>query len=362
VAVIRKALTTLRDEGRTILATTGHNDLHVGTAGTVVHSFAAVSGAWAMAWYTRRGSPVSACGVATHALLPLFEDADVARAVFGLGASLVGLVLAGRGTWALFERLMQAGIVVMFVAVIATAALVADDAPALARGLALPAIPDLPGAVGWTVALIGGVGGTLTVIGYGYWLRETGRDRAGDLALARADLAIGYGATALFGMAMVVVGSRIEVHGSGTTLIVDLGRQLESSLGPAARALFLLGAWCAVVTSLLGVWQSVPYVFADFWRIVRRSPGAVDTRSPAYRAWLLVLSLSPLLGLKVSFVTVQKVYALFGALFLPGLAVVLLLLNGRTAWVGERHRNRWPGVLALTATAGFFLVVWWLEA
>ena len=68
------------------------------------------------------------------------------------------------------------------------------------------------------LVLGGGVGGTLTVICYGYWLRETGRDGPHDLPLARVDLAVGYGATALFGMAMVVIGSDVQVEGSGAAL------------------------------------------------------------------------------------------------------------------------------------------------
>jgi len=41
-------------------------------------------------------------------------------------------------------------------------------------------------------------------------------------------------------------------------------------VGPAARWAFLVGAWGAVFSSLLGVWQSVPYLFADCWRLIRK--------------------------------------------------------------------------------------------
>lgn len=46
-----------------------------------------------------------------------------------------------------------------------------------------------------------------------------------------------------------------------------------------------------------------------------------------------------------------------GALFMPLLAVVvLLLLNGRSAWVGRLHRNRLTTTLFLIAVVLFFLV------
>jgi hypothetical protein len=81
--------------------------------------------------------------------------------------------------------------------------------------------------------------------------------------------------TALFGIAMVIVGSTVEVTGSGAGLVVALADRLEASLGAGARWTFLAGAWAAVASSLLGVWQSVPYLFADSggcWGGRARSP------------------------------------------------------------------------------------------
>ena len=90
--------------------------------------------------------------------------------------------------------------------------------------------------------------------------------------------------------------------------------------------LFLAGAWAAVFSSLLGVWQAVPYLFADFWHLQSRrkslsaenfEPYQVDTRGKAYRGYLLALALLPLLGLGYDFQIVQKVYSVFGALVMP---------------------------------------------
>jgi hypothetical protein len=60
----------------------------------------------------------------------------------------------------------------------------------------------------------------------------------------------------------------------------------------------------------------------------------------------------------VNFQSMQKVYAVVGALFVPMLAAVLLYMNGRSEWVGERNRNsRWTtaalvGALLLFVLAG----------
>ena len=59
-------------------------------------------------------------------------------------------------------------------------------------------------------------------------------------------------------------------------------------------------------------------------------------------------------GLLVSFREVQKLYAVIGALFIPALALALLVLNSRRAWVGARFANGWAARLALCGALVFF--------
>ncbi len=306
---------------------------------------------------------MSACGVTAHALFPVFDDPVRGKIVFGIASSALGVVLVLRGGFKLFERLMAVCIALMFVTVLVTAVLLRPDFGEVARGLLVPTIPSAEGkGLSWTVALIGGVGGTLTVLCYGYWIREENRTGVETLRTCRIDLGVGYLMTALFGLATVTIGSRvdIDVETEGAGLIVAVADQLEGPLGPAGRWAFLIGAFGAVFSSLLGVWQAVPYLFADFLGLVRgRLPGAaIDTRGAPYRLYLLAIASIPAVGLFGSFVVVQKLYAVVGAYFLPLLAVVLLLLNGRRKWVGE-HRNRWPTVIVLLATLAFFAYTAW---
>jgi Natural resistance-associated macrophage protein-like len=195
------------------------------------------------------------------------------------------------------------------------------------------------------------------MLGYGYWIREKGRSGERDVATCRIDLATGYAMTAVFGLAMVVIGSTIEVRGQGAGLVVSLADRLAGPLGESGRWAFLLGAFGAVFSSLLGVWQSAPYLFADVHRLTfargGTSPGPVDTRGRPYRLFLVALALVPNLGLLVEFRRVQQVYAVFGALFIPMLALALLLLN-RQRWLGE-HRNRPLTVAVLSAAVALFL-------
>lgn len=292
---------------------------------------------------------ISACGVAAQALWPLLDDAVQGKRLWGVIHALAGLALVWFGGFRLFERVMRACIALMFVVVLVTAARLWPGTEVVAQGL-LPRLAETRDGLSWTLALIGGVGGTLTVLCYGYWMRAVGRENATALRITRIDLGVGYTMTALFGMAMVVVGSRIPVSGSGATLIVDLGGELAVALGPGARLLFLVGAWGALFSSLLGVWQAVPYLFADVGRVlgwVRATPTTLD-RCPAYRSYLIALATLPMLGLLYSFQQMQKLYAMVGAAFVPVLALALLLMNGRRTWVGAQ-RN---GALALALLVG----------
>jgi Mn2+/Fe2+ NRAMP family transporter len=307
---------------------------------------------------------MAACGVTAHALLPWFDDPARAKLWLGLAHSAVGLVLVWVGGYKLFERIMGVCIALMFVTVIVTAVRLLPDAGGVMRGLVWPAIPRFgEEGLGWTIALLGGVGGTLTVLVYGYWIREAGRAGARDITVCRIDLATGYAATALFGLAMVVIGSTVVVEGSGAGLVVSLGQRLQATLGPVAGALFLVGAWGAVFSSLLGVWQSVPYVFADFAAHVRGHAGMpVDTRSRWYRGYLLVLATVPALGLVVDFRTMQQYYAVFGACFMPFLAGVLLYLNGPWGPLPKARQNRLATSVLLVASLGVFLLALVYEA
>ena len=303
---------------------------------------------------------VSASGVTLHAILPVFDDPRHGKIVFGIASGLAALALVWFGGYKAFERAMQVCIGLMFVMVVATSVLLWPGTTPVLEGLFVPAIPDADGeGFTWTIALIGGVGGTLTVLCYGYWLREEGRTRPEDLPACRVDLGTGYLMTALFGMAMVIVGSSIEVEGEGTELLVRLSDRLADVMGPTGKWLFLVGTFGAVWSSVLGVWQAVPYLFADCWALIRRpddgaARAAVDTTSKPYRVYLLLLATVPMLGLFASFREVQKIYTVLGALFFPLLALAVLVFNGRASWVGARFRNGPATIIALVGVLLFF--------
>ena len=321
-----------------------------------------------LVWSWAVGSAlINACGVAGHALFPVFEKQHTGKIVWGLAHTAAAVVILLRGGFKRFEQVMAAALVVTFGAVIVTAAASKPDWAAVLRGLFVPRIPTERGAdaAQWTLVVMGGVGGTLTMLCYGYWIRERGRVGPEFLRTTRIDLAVSYTMTALFGCAVVIIGAGLDLtEDKGPNLVLKLADRLGEVLGEPMKWVFLVGAWATVFDSLLGVWQSVPYLFCDFLRLSRRAanPGktgdaaeAVDTRSLPYRAYLIGIATLPAIGLWDTFERVQKTYSLLGAVVMPLLALALLVLNGRSAWVGPAHRNRPLTVLVLIVIVLFFI-------
>ncbi|RUL85959.1 iron transporter [Tautonia sociabilis] len=303
-----------------------------------------------------------ACGVAGDGLLPI-GDRATSQAIWTVVHAIGGLLLVWIGGFRLFERLMAALVASMFACVLLAAVLLRPDWEAVAGALVRPTLrrTDLPYAIG----LLGGVGGTMTLLSYGYWIRETGRSGESGARLCRLDLGIAYLGTALFGIAMLVISSRVTISREGAEVALVLADQIGEATGPALRWLFLFGFWGAVFSSLLGVWQSAPYLFADFLQLsrARLDPDAADpsrvdlARTPAYRAYLVGIGLVPLILVGWSVRSVQLAHAILGAFFMPLLALTLLILNNNRSWVGHRFRNGWLPNALLVLTLVVFLVV-----
>jgi len=279
---------------------------------------------------------VSACGVAGSAFYPLGDD-DTSLFAWAAIHSAIGLALALVGSFAFFERLMTALVGLMFVAVVGAACLVAPDWTAIAAGL-VPSVP--PEGSHWLLAVLGGVGGTVTLLSYGYWIAEDKRRGIEGVQTCRLDLAVGNGMTALFGMAVIVIGSQVELTAGGSRMALELADQLAEKTFPGARLVFLWGFWGAVFSSLLGVWQSVPYIFADAVDLLRGPNenlrrGRDLRRTGSYRAAVVAIAVVPLFFLGASVQEIQLAFGIFAALFLPLLAGALLVMNNRRRWVGS---------------------------
>ena len=267
--------------------------------------------------------------------------------VFAVGAGLLGLALVWGGRYQVLEKLMAVLIGLMVVTVIAAAVATLPNLGQLAAGL-VPVVPS-EGGLFYTLGLAGGVGGTITLAAYGYWIREKGWADASWMRVMRLDNAVAYVVTGVFVVAMLVVGAELLysaniVLGEEDGSLVDLADLLAQRYGPVMGPFFLVGFFAASFSSLLGVWNGVSLMFADMVANLRgRAQGHTDRAagSRTYRGYALWLTFPPmlllLLGKPYGLIVA---YGVLGALFMPFLAITLLLLLNSSR-VPSAWRNGW---------------------
>jgi len=297
------------------------------------------------------GALIAASGLAAHALYP-----GISVEVWGILHSLFALALVLIGRYALLEKLMKVFMALMMLVVILCAILVAPGVSVVLTGLLMPTIPD--GSVLFILGVIGGVGGSVTLLCYGYWIRERDWNKPVDLQRSRRDLAVAYILTGLFGIAIMIISAGVEPETVfGPEMALGIAARLETVAGPFGKWCFLIGFWGAVFSSMLGVWQGIPYLFADFiqqytWQSDK--PMKVDTGSTPYRGYLLYLATLPMVLLLAGKpVWLIIIYAVAGAFFMPLLGALLLIMNNRRVWVGEM-RNGLATNLVLLASILLF--------
>lgn len=278
-------------------------------------------------------------------LLPLWAWAILHGTVFGF-------LIVGIGRYRLFERIMEVFIAIMFVTVVGLAILLAPNFLELFTGTVLPRLPEQDGALVAALAVIGGVGGTFTLASYPYWARERGWRHSAWIPTMRLDLGVGYLMTAIFMVAMLVIGAEL-LFASGSSIseeegLVALAQPITDRFGAVASFMFLVGFWAAAVSSITGAWNGAAYLFADFVWTARgareeEAEAIISEKSMWFRAFLAWMTFPPMLlhALGQPFALII-IYASLGAIFIPFLAITFLwLLNSRR--VARQFRN---GILA----------------
>jgi Mn2+/Fe2+ NRAMP family transporter len=287
-------------------------------------------------------------------LAALFPGIDLK--IWAVLMGLAGFAMVWFGHYAFFEKITAVLVGIMFVTVVGLAVIAAPDIPAMFRGL-VPMIPE--GGLLYTLALAGGVGGTITLAAYGYWLREKGWYTPKWMRVMRIDNAMAYVLTGIFVVSMLIVGAEV-VRSAGVALsagdegLLDLTKVLDERYGKVIGTGFLVGFWAASFSSVIGVWNGVSLMFADFWGNVRGLPsGHPDTRVGGryFRFYVLWLTFPPMvLFLLEKPIFLILLYGVLGSLFMPFLAVTLLgLLNGKRAPKGWGNTLLSNALLSVTA-------------
>ncbi|HSL00332.1 MAG TPA: Nramp family divalent metal transporter [Rubrobacteraceae bacterium] len=264
-------------------------------------------------------------------VMPLWAWAILHSVIFGFGICIIG-------RYSLFERVMEFFVGLMFITVVGLALMLGPNVGELALGTVVPRIPE--GSLRYVLAVLGGVGGTFTLVSYTYWVRERGWRRPAWIPMMRADLGVGYLVTAIFMVSMLVIGTEL-LFASGESIsgeegLVALSDPIAERFGAVASWLFLIGFWAAATSSITGAWNGAAYLFGDLVRSIRRVPEVegeeyLSEKSVWFRAMLVWLTFPPMLLLTFDEpVLMVIIYASLGALFMPFLAITLMwLLNLR---------------------------------
>lgn len=293
-------------------------------------------------------------GIPLNALFP-----GLSVAWWGVISGLLGAGLVLVSRYAVFEKVCAALVGVMFVVMVLAAAFTVPNLGELAAGL-VPSIPE--GGLVNLLSVAGGVGGTITLAAYGYWIREKGWNTDGHMRLMRVDNTVAYVVTGIFVIATLIVGAELlyssnQAVAGGEKGLLQLSDVLAERYGRFVGTLFLVGFWAAAMSSLIGVWNGVSMMFADFAGDALGKPENHPDRQARgkwYVAYVLWLTFPPMIMMFVGEpVWLILAYGVLGAFFMPFLAVTLLwILNSdRTPAI---WRNTWlSNVLLVICTALF---------
>jgi Mn2+/Fe2+ NRAMP family transporter len=279
--------------------------------------------------------------------------------------TLIGFAFVYFGGYGNFEKLMKILVGVMAFSILVCAVLTLQNPLVAAAGLVIPSIPLGSGT--YVLSLIGGVGGSITMLSYNYWMREENMKGAGFLSYVRGDIAVAYVFTALFGISIMLIASD-AFFTAGVPLrdaeaVPKMAAALGALLGPFGFLAFSVGFWAAVFASLLGVWQSVPYLYADFYGILTHLPTEqrreiVKVTSTPYRIALAFITLVPIpFAFTGQPIAVIVIYTIVGSLFVPFLAATLLFLNNKVKWTEPVPHNSLVTNALLVAILALFAIV-----
>jgi Mn2+/Fe2+ NRAMP family transporter len=271
------------------------------------------------------GAIINGAGAAMNSLISIGENGKI---IWGIVQTLIAIGIAKRGDFSFFSILMSVLVGVMFFTVIFMSIFFIGEDQVINTGLLSSGqIFTEP----WLIGIIGGVGGTLTILSYGYWIKEENvtKDDNNNIKL---DLKVSYILTGLFSMSMILLGSSLEnFSGDKAQIINQLGLMLEQKFGVVGVYFFKLGFWAGIFSSMLGVWQSVPLIFSDAVSLLKNESNKDLSKTNTYLYFLLYIGLIPIVSLWLKFGFVQILYSVLGAFFVPFCAISLLILNNNKA-------------------------------
>ncbi|WP_245799321.1 Nramp family divalent metal transporter [Virgibacillus siamensis] len=283
----------------------------------------------------------------TSAMIMVAMFPNTSFSFWAISSGVAGFLLVWFGRYQMLESFMKILIGIMFISIIGSALIIVVNAGNVEYGI-VPSIPE--GSFFKILGILGGVGASITLTSYAYWIYAKGwRDRRW-MSIMKLDVSVAYIVTGMFAISVMIIAAEL-LFGSGVTIsgndgLVGLADAYGERFGNIARWIFLIGVWGAVFTSIVGPWHGMSYLFADFVRIVKNKgkkslekEKQITEKDSSFRFYLFWITFPPMLLLLFKQpVVIVLIYGALGAVFMPILAAVLLfLLNSKQIDKADRN-------------------------
>ncbi|WP_304235842.1 Nramp family divalent metal transporter [Jiulongibacter sediminis] len=276
-------------------------------------------------------------------------------------SSLLAFALVFIGKYDLIEKLTTTLILLMFGILVPAAVyyLIADKITPVTENQYEP--------LTLIMSMLGGVGGSVTMLSYSYWASEKKWSEEEGIQKSRTDLRLSYFITGIFILSLMCITFKMQKTGelkSGTDLILGLASAFERLYGEGGEILLKVCFWGVAFSSLLAVWSGVPYLFEDFLNGLKTGSNTSEPSrtSKTYRLFLAFLTLVPL-ATAIFQSAIKSVinYTLISSFFVLGISLSLLVMNNNKSWMGKwTNTTANKIILSLSLVVFGGLLIWQL--
>jgi Mn2+/Fe2+ NRAMP family transporter len=271
--------------------------------------------------------------------------------LWAIACNAVALALVFRPAYGPLETIFKVFLALLSVSFIGSAFFVGASPLGVLQGLYRVELPDAAGRFNPILvgtAMIGAVGGSIMNLAYPYFLDAKGWRGPQYRKVQTYDLLLGIVVMVVLNLAVWTLGAELLYPDKQIHSLDDLPALVSTVLGEWGRALFYLGIFAAIYTSILGHTTGLGMLGTHVW-LRWRGGSAADTdtatlqRHKLYRAiciWSLVTPLVWTLPGMPDFVMLTLVANGAQVVIVPLIAGGLWRITASSQFIGDRYRAR----------------------
>lgn len=248
------------------------------------------------------------------------------------------LILGGYKGFEIFCKILVAVVVICFVF---TLAIVKPDVRLLLRGF----IPSIPAGIDSAVMMAGIMGGAvhITIIAMHTYTVNARKWTLTEMGLARFDTIFSmFVAFGLYSVSIFLASAAV-LHPKGIQVksALDVAMSLAPLVGIYGKAIFLVGLWAAIVSTISPTYLAGAYFLSD------KLGWPADTSGAGFRIWIALGCGLSLLGpfLKGSFIFLLVLMLALGLCGTPFILVLIMVLLNRRSFAGPQRNPLFLNVL-----------------